>query len=431
MSVNEKMFSVKLRSLFICFYFILEFSGCVNAVTFDDVKEANLQVVAEDIGTINDNNNLRPISDSDLTLSVNVAWNLVSINDFDEANGYIEVSGYLKLEWVADIYTSNTKNYDGSDTIKYDLMWKPPIMILNSLSYFEEIGHAAKTRIRFHYKKKTCTWMPWVTTRVGCSPDVKFYPFDTQKCVIKLAIWGYPSNEVNITPSINHWTFKQFDENGEWEIRETNVESTVEDDVSMLSLGIKIKRRPMYYIINIITPVIILGVLNSFAFILPTESGERVGFAVTCYLSYVVLLNMIMGFLPSAAAPMSLLSYYTFIMMVFSGAMAVTTILTVRIYHKDKSEKVPIIYQSLFSCIQSCKKACKNTHTVEPFETHSSEDDWSISSNSDQGKEVNSDQGKKVTWPMISGFLDWLFFFGFLGGQIFFSVGYLVPIFLK
>ena len=41
------------------------------------------------------------------------------------------------------------------------------------------------------------------------------------------------------------------------------------------------KRKPLYHIFNIILPPLVIGLLNVFVFLLPADSGERVGFSTT------------------------------------------------------------------------------------------------------------------------------------------------------
>lgn len=44
-----------------------------------------------------------------------------------------------------------------------------------------------------------------------------------------------------------------------------------------IKFEITIERQPLYFTFNIGLPILLLGVLNGFVFLLPAESGERVG----------------------------------------------------------------------------------------------------------------------------------------------------------
>ena len=361
----------------------------------------------------------RPVQNVSDVLDIKASWNLVSVIDFDETSGFIEVSGYLTLSWKPTAYADIlTADFNASENTQNTDMWKPSILLVNSLKYYDEVGSDTKIRIEYDFTTQTCTWKPWMITKVACSPNVQYYPFDKQSCALRFSIWGYKSSEVKLKPTSSDWMFAFFEENGEWVVSNTTVESFDVDGVSTIDFKIDLTRRPLYYIINLLAPVVLLGVLNSFTFLLPIASGERIGFSVTCFLAYVVLLNTIMLYLPTSSTPFSNLSYYTFIMMLFSAGVCLTTIFTIRIHHKDEGSQVPKCVASLFRCLMcKCfgqkekKRPRSDTGTIGDAVTSNEDETW------------------EVTWAEIASFFDTLLFLGFFGGQAFFSVGYLLPLF--
>jgi hypothetical protein len=78
--------------------------------------------------------------------------------------------------------------------------------------------------------------------------------------------------------------------------------------------------------------------LNRYGYI--TKWRLFLGFCITCFLSFVVLMQTTMQFLPQIASPMSLLCVYVFLMMCFSVFINIVTVLMLRIYHKPEKEKV-------------------------------------------------------------------------------------------
>lgn len=373
---------------------------------------------------------VRPINDTSTTLYVTADWNLVSITDFDEINGFIEVSGYLGLAWTASGYQDIVGVVD-SENFLNTLIWKPPILLVNSVKYYDEIGSDSSIRISYNFETKVCTWRPWLITKVACSPNVKYYPFDKQSCALRFAVWGYNSSAVTLQPSSGQWSFDFFEENGEWSVEQTTVNSDIISDTSVIEFKIELSRRPLYHVINLISPVVILGIVNSFTFLLPIASGERVGFSVTCFLAYVVFLNTIMSILPTSTNPFSYLSYYTFIMMVFSAGVSLTTIVTVRIHHKE-DKKVPEFLSCLYHCF-SCK--CRQYCTKHPSKGKTLKvkaNQITVVEAIEKSVSMVTDEEEEqiiVTWPVVAGLLDKILFFLFLGGQIFFSMAYLLPLF--
>lgn len=59
----------------------------------------------------------------------------------------------------------------------------------------------------------------------------------------------------------------------------SSTESTafVSNDAYRVRFRITIQREPLYFTFNIGLPILLLGLLNGFVFLLPAESGERIG----------------------------------------------------------------------------------------------------------------------------------------------------------
>jgi len=49
------------------------------------------------------------------------------------------------------------------------------------------------------------------------------------------------------------------------------------DGSDFVRFQITIEREPLYFTFNVALPILLLGLLNGFVFVLPAESGERVG----------------------------------------------------------------------------------------------------------------------------------------------------------
>lgn len=53
-------------------------------------------------------------------------------------------------------------------------------------------------------------WTPSVKVSALCDFNLRYWPFDTQKCFLKLASWVYSDDEINITtPSINDYSSEE------------------------------------------------------------------------------------------------------------------------------------------------------------------------------------------------------------------------------
>lgn len=94
---------------------------------------------------------------------------------------------------------------------------------------------------------------------------------------------------------------------GDWTVKEINVlkrddlSSCCSDAFSVVGFELVLKRKPMYFVLNLIVPSAILCVLSLLSFIIPSESGERIGFITTILLAMSVYLLIIADVLPETS----------------------------------------------------------------------------------------------------------------------------------
>lgn len=79
---------------------------------------------------------------------------------------------------------------------------------------------------------------------------------------------------------------------------------------SVIDFTMTIKRNPSHYISATILPVLATSVLSILVFILPVESGEKVGYTLTVLLAEAVLLTLVQDSMPSSSQHTSYLCMY-------------------------------------------------------------------------------------------------------------------------
>ena len=57
-----------------------------------------------------------------------------------------------------------------------------------------------------------------------------------------------------------------------------------------IQFRVDLKRKPFYYILNVIIPTVVLAVLSSFTFLIPDDSGEKLSMGVSILLAYTVFI---------------------------------------------------------------------------------------------------------------------------------------------
>ncbi|TWW62450.1 Acetylcholine receptor subunit delta [Takifugu flavidus] len=140
-----------------------------------------------------------------------------------------------------------------------------------------------------------CYWSPPAIFRSSCSISVKYFPFDWQNCTLKFTSLTYNAKEIRLLLKediVNEtkWTVEwiiidpaSFTENGEWEIihrpakrntyKHIPMESNKHQDITFYLV---IRRKPLFYVVNIIIPCVLISFLASLVYYLPTDSQCRV-----------------------------------------------------------------------------------------------------------------------------------------------------------
>lgn len=190
----------------------------------------------------------------------------------------------------------------------------------------------------------------------ACSPDMTYYPFDKQTCALTVTPWNHDSSSVELVALTNEWNTNKLEKSSTWDLGETSSEIYINSNNSRYHIDFKItiKRKPFFLALVIVLPVLLLSLLSGFLFLLPPGSGERVGFGITCFLSFIVLLQTIMSFMPEISSPMSILCFYVIIMLCFSVLLSVANVFLLRMYMDQSKDDVPWFFSIAIEVI-TCK----------------------------------------------------------------------------
>lgn len=391
----------------------------------------------------NDYSNLVfPHEDQLATIKVNMKFALYSIPEFDELGGTLSVIGRLKMAWfdhfVIEKYVPQ-KHVLEVLNIPQDDIWLPPITVFNSVESLTPVGHSGY-EVTITLTNGYIQWEIGVVTKTGCTVVATDYPFDTQYCTISFTPWGYSSNEVAIQTDEDNINLEDFIENEEWAVMESSQEITVAANRSIISYHLTLKRRPVFFIVNMMVPIVLLGMLNSLCFVLPIDSGERVGFATNVFLTFAVYLTILSSELP-VSNPLSIMSYYVAAMLSVSSITTLIAIFTIQVSIYDPNEKVPaiLVYTVAFFTCRLCRKRYRKmglhhqTFEKMPLDDAAAMDPVPSAQIEDEEEDEDSIEKYRfgVSWMVVGKTLDKFFFLLFSSGTIAVSGYYLVPLFLK
>jgi hypothetical protein len=274
-------------------------------------------------------------------LTVGIKFYLNSITSFKEVDDTMSLLVSSILIWNDPSLSWNPGSYAGIDTtsVPSENIWIPPIFVVNRVDKMEGLGSKTSFYTSISYTGDVY-YSPGDVIDITCPTDISKFPFDTQRCVVYVFAWGTNTNTLNFTSIEANAKLDYFSPNSDWTLQEhsTNVEEWHSQSVFKVTL--QVKRQPLYYTVMVVTPTLLFAVLNPLVFLLPVESGERVGFSVTILLSYAIFLTLVSSSVPATSNPMCVLLIIMVIIIIISGIIVFGTIRISNYYHTENIEEI-------------------------------------------------------------------------------------------
>ena len=302
-------------------------------------------------------------------MNIKVGFYLFSIKDFDEKSGTLTSVGGPIYFWNDPRLAWDPKDYGYlySLPMNSSKVWHPSLYLINPADTMEPIGHDSFL-VRLSYDGDIYRYVGSIL-KTSCDADMSNFPFDTQKCSIVLNAWGYAANEIYLTIMQSELDLTYYNENSAWTMVKSELkEHHMKSESGMVAIELSLKRKPGYYAINILAPIFMLCFLNPLVFFLPVESGERISYTITIFLSLAVFMTLISDNMPQSSDPMARLSFILLIAMAYSTILCVVCIVIMQIYFRDESKPIPewihkLIYVLKLRYIGCCCKKTKIYHS--------------------------------------------------------------------
>ncbi|XP_018425467.1 PREDICTED: 5-hydroxytryptamine receptor 3A-like [Nanorana parkeri] len=279
------------------------------------------------------NKGIRPVQNWRRVTTVNIDITLYAILGVDEKNQLLSTYIWYKQSWVDEFLTWDPMKFDNvlNITLPVHMVWVPDMTVTESVNAEKppEISYVFLLN-----NGRVLNYKPMQITST-CTLDIFYFPFDYQNCTLTFVSWmhtTFEKREINETYYVHH-----INNYGEWELSRVipKYEELTEDDMEYgeVSYIIIIKRKPLFYAINLIFPSMLLMIMDIVGFYLPPEGGERISFKVTLLLGYSVFLIIVSEQLPATGEP--LIGVYFTLCMIMLVVSLMESIMIVRIVHKE------------------------------------------------------------------------------------------------
>uniref|UniRef100_A0A8C5PVK3 5-hydroxytryptamine receptor 3A n=1 Tax=Leptobrachium leishanense TaxID=445787 RepID=A0A8C5PVK3_9ANUR len=291
---------------------------------------------------------VRPVYDWRRTTTVYIDVMVYAILGVDEKNQVLTTYIWYRQFWMDEFLTWDPAEFENVTqvSIPTEKIWVPDILI----NEFVDVGKSPDIPyVYVNHEGRVQNYKP-IQVVTACSLNIYNFPFDLQNCSLTFTSWLHTIQDINVSLWRSPEDVKEdkslFMNKGEWELlyvlsqyREF-VEH--EDSFAEMKFHVVIKRRPLFYAVNLLLPSMFLMVMDIIGFYLPPDSGERVSFKITLLLGYSVFLIIVSDTLPATAIGTPLIGVYFVVCMALLVISLTETILIVRLVHKqDLQPHVP------------------------------------------------------------------------------------------
>lgn len=141
-------------------------------------------------------------------------------------------------------------------------------------------GHLDKltTRVQISHDGLN-KWLAPVMLKSKCKINVEYFPFDSQSCVMKFGSWTYDGYRLDVRNESSNVDLMMYIDSAEWHLESAPVKRNVlqyfccPEPYPDVTFHFNIHRRSLFYLTNLILPLIVISALITFVFTLPPESG--------------------------------------------------------------------------------------------------------------------------------------------------------------
>ncbi|XP_068615898.1 neuronal acetylcholine receptor subunit alpha-7, partial [Brachionichthys hirsutus] len=238
-----------------------------------------------------------------------------------------------------DIYLSwNPELYPGVQNLRFpsDQVWTPDILLYNSAD--ERFDATFHTNVLVN-ASGYCQYIPPGILKSTCDIDVRWFPFDVQKCDLKFGSWTH--NGWLLDLQMLDVDTSTYIPNGEWDLvgvpakRNELYYECCKEPYPDVTFTVTMRRRTLYYGLNLLIPCVLISGLALLVFLLPADSGEKISLGITVLLSLTVFMLLVAEIMPATSDSVPLIAQYFASTMMIVGMSVVVTVIVLQFHHHD------------------------------------------------------------------------------------------------
>ncbi|XP_052513736.1 acetylcholine receptor subunit beta isoform X4 [Budorcas taxicolor] len=274
---------------------------------------------------------------------------LISLNEKDEE---MSTKVYLDLEWTDYRLSWDPEEHEGIDSLRIsaESVWLPDVVLLNNNDGNFDVALDISVVVS---SDGSMRWQPPGIYRSSCSIQVTYFPFDWQNCTMVFSSYSYDSSEVSLQTGLSPEGQERqevyihegtFIENGQWEIIHkpsrliqppVDPRGGREGRREEVTFYLIIRRKPLFYLVNVIAPCILITLLAIFVFYLPPDAGEKMGLSIFALLTLTVFLLLLADKVPETSLSVPIIIKYLMFTMVLVTFSVILSVVVLNLHHRS------------------------------------------------------------------------------------------------
>ncbi|XP_071945609.1 neuronal acetylcholine receptor subunit alpha-9-like isoform X2 [Antedon mediterranea] len=332
------------------------------------------------------NKKVRPVWNSSHPITVSMDLSIYQIVEMDERNQVLTTNVWIEQHWDDLKLTWDPVDYDGIEILRIPAteLWMPDITLYNNADSADYVSNSRGSNALVNFTGSVSLWSKPTLVRSVCKIDIKYFPFDMQECKMKFGSWTYTSYEMNLLKKKQLPDMSGYIQNEQWDLKYTVARRNIvrypccSYTYPDVTYYFGLKRKPLYYIYNLLMPCMLLSSLSLLGFCMPYAVGVvKVSLSVTLILSLTVFLLLVAEMMPRTSEIVPVISQYyaaTMFLIAFSTAMNVVVLNingrgngTAPVPHWLKVIVVDFLGSAL--CIQCDPPGCRKRNQQSPPES--------------------------------------------------------------
>ncbi|XP_054834872.1 neuronal acetylcholine receptor subunit beta-2 [Eublepharis macularius] len=280
---------------------------------------------------------IRPATNGSELVTVQLMVSLAQLISVHEREQIMTTNVWLTQEWEDYRLTWNPEDFDDMKKVRLPSkhIWLPDVVLYNNADGMYEVSFYSNAVVSYD---GSIFWLPPAIYKSACKIEVKHFPFDQQNCTMKFRSWTYDRTEIDLVLKSEVASLDDFTPSGEWDIialpgrrNENPNDSTYVD----ITYDFIIRRKPLFYTINLIIPCILITSLAILVFYLPSDCGEKMTLCISVLLALTVFLLLISKIVPPTSLDVPLVGKYLMFTMVLVTFSIVTSVCVLNVHHRS------------------------------------------------------------------------------------------------